>query len=339
MDKLTAALGHPLETIAVFRAIKLGDLLVVVPALRALRQAFPKTHIALIGLPWAMDFVPRFPNYLDEFISFPGWPGLPEQVVDPEKTTRFLEMMQQKKFDVAFQLQGNGTCVNSMMGLLGARITAGYYPDMLPQYRVNPDAYIPYPEGQHEIRRHVHLMEFLGIPAQGYDLEFPITDADRQRVGELPELKNLEPHRYVCIHPGGISARRWPEYKFAQVANVLADKGYTIVLTGTAAETPIIEQVKNQMEGPAISLAGKTDLGVIGYVLSQAALLVSNDTGVSHIASALKTPSVILYSTSRPEEWGPLNQDLHRVIREAGSDNVQRVIDEALALLANGPHR
>lgn len=333
MNKITNALGRSPETIAVFRAIKLGDLLVAVPALRALRRAFPKAHIALIGLPWAADFVARFPAYLDEFILFPGWPGLPEQPVDPGQITAFLSTMQGRRFDLAVQMQGNGTCVNPMMALLGARLTAGYYPAALPQYCLDPDFYLPYPEAQHEIRRHVQLMEFLGVSAQGYELEFPLTEADQQRAGQVAELQPLETDRYVCIHAGGISARRWPESRFAQVADMLAEQGYQIVLTGTASETPIVEQVKSQMKAPAISLAGKTDLGVIGRVISRAALLVSNDTGVSHIASALKTPSVIIYSTSRPEEWGPLNRDLHRAVGETADS--RSVTAEALTVLAH----
>ncbi|MRS59701.1 glycosyltransferase family 9 protein [Larkinella terrae] len=335
MDKITRTLGRSPETIAVFRALKLGDLLVAVPAFRALRRAYPTAHIALIGLPWAADFVDRFSVYFDEFIPFPGWPGLPEQTVDPAETTRFLTRMQERPFDLAVQLQGNGTCVNPMMALLGARLTAGYYPESLPQYCLDTALYMPYLEGQHEIRRHVQLMEFLGLPSQGYELEFPLTDTDCLRAENIPEVQTLEPNRYVCIHAGGISARRWPEYRFAEVADALAAGGYQIVLTGTASETAIVEKVKTAMKFPAISLAGKTDLGVIGCVLSQAALLVSNDTGVSHIAAALKTPSVILYSTSRPEEWAPLNHQLHRAVLESQATNSQRVISEAWTVLGH----
>lgn len=104
MNKLTEKLGHPPKTIAIFRAIKLGDLLCAVPAFRALRSAFPQAHIALISLPWAAEFVNNYADYFDEFIPFPGWPGLPEQPFNPERTLQFLQQMQRRQWEVVVQM-------------------------------------------------------------------------------------------------------------------------------------------------------------------------------------------------------------------------------------------
>jgi ADP-heptose:LPS heptosyltransferase len=334
IDKISSALGRPPETIAVFRAIKIGDLLCAVPAFRALRQAFPEAKISLIGLPWAQAFVDRFGAYFDEFIAFPGYPGLPEQPVDPVATVAFLQAMQRRQFDLVIQMQGNGTIVNSMISLFGAKCTAGYYPGAhIEQYCPEGGFFMPYPEDAHEVKRHVHLMEFLGIAARGYELEFPLTRADEQEATQLTDWPSLAVNPYVCIHPGGISARRWPAGHFARVGDALAAQGYSIVLTGTTPETDVVQQVQAQMKHPALSLAGKTNLGSLGWVLQRAALLVSNDTGVAHVAAGLKVPSVVIYTTSKPSEWGPLNRQRHRALREEEAADPGRVIQETAALL------
>ena len=334
-NKLTQALGRPPETIAVFRAIKLGDLLCTVPTFRALRHAFPDAHIALISLPWAQEFVKAYRDCIDEFISFPGWPGLPEQPVAPAKVIAFLGEMQARQWDVVMQLQGNGTVVNAMLSLLGGRVLTGYFKPDVPSERWAGQAglFMPYPEPSHEIHRHLSLLTYLDIPDQGTETTFPVDELEEERTWQLLTAADLAPHQYVCIHAGGISGRRWPAYQFAAVADELAHRGLQIVLTGTLAEQPIIYDVKSLMVRPAISLAGQTSLGVLAALLRQSALLISNDTGVAHLAIASRTPSVVIYTSADPDEWGPLNRSRHRVVRESSANVYEQVVREAISLL------
>ncbi len=335
MNKLTQALGRPPGTIAVFRAIKLGDLLCAVPAFRALREEFPDAHIALISLPWAQEFATVYRDCIDEFIQFPGWPGLPEQPVEPAKVIAFLGDMQARRWDVVMQLQGNGTLVNAMLSLFGARLVTGYFKPDIPSERWAEQAglFMPYPEPSHEIHRHLDLLRYLNIPDQGTETTIPINEVDEQRTWQLLSAIHLAPQQYVCIHAGGVSGRRWPAHQFAAVADELAHQGHQIVLTGTAAEQSIIYEVKSLMVRPAISLAGQTSIGVLAALLQQAALLISNDTGVAHLAIASKTPSVVIYTSADPAEWGPLDQHRHRVVRENSPDAYGQVVAEAISLL------
>ena len=153
------------RTIAIFRALHLGDLLCSVPAFRALRAAFPEAKISLIGLPWAKAFVERFSNYFDEFIGFPGYPGFPEQDPDYSRLEKFLAAMRHRRFDCLIQMQGDGSYVNDLIGLCGAARTWGF---MQPAAGGGvPDDFIPYPADSPEIHRHLKLLEHVGVPPQG----------------------------------------------------------------------------------------------------------------------------------------------------------------------------
>ena len=119
----------------------------------------------------------------------------------------------------------------------------------------------------------------------------------------------------MCLHPGSqLASRRWPAERFANVGDALAGEGFQVVLTGTVAEARLTRRVAGAMRAAVGDLAGRTPLGSLGAIVARARLLVSNDTGVSHIAAALRTPSVIVACGSDPRRWAPLNRTLHRVL-------------------------
>ncbi len=301
-----------LRSIAVFRALQLGDMLCVVPALRALRAAAPEAHITLIGMPWAQSFVERYSQYLDELLPFPGFPGFPERAPDVEAFPRFLEQAQARRFDLAIQMHGSGGLSNPIVALLGARRCAGFHAQGA--YCPDPDLFTAWEEGEHEVLRFVRLMEFLGVPARGTGLEFPLVDADHAELrAAWPELPG--PGSFVCVHPGArLPSRRWLPQRFAEVADSLAGQGLQVVLTGSADERAVVDAVKQAMQAPAIDLCGKTSLGALAALLVRARLVICNDTGISHVAAALATPSVIVCCGSDPQRWAPLDRARHRVI-------------------------
>lgn len=304
-----------LRNIAVFRALQLGDLLCLVPTLRALRLAAPNAKITLIGLPWAESFVTRFNKYIDDYLMFPGFPGLAESKPQIDRIPEFFATAQQRQFDFAFQLHGSGALSNPITMALGAARTAGFYlPDA---YCPDHEYFIPWLHSEHEVTQYLRLLEFLGAPANNRSLEFPLSDIDFQSLRKGGQFRP-QPGSYVCIHPGArLPSRRWLPKRFAYVADGLANQGLEVVLTGSTDERPIVDAVLHEMRAPSIDMCGRTELGSLAALIAGARLLVSNDTGVSHIAAAVATPSVIVCSGADPQRWAPLDRKRHRVLYAA----------------------
>ncbi|GAB1541733.1 glycosyltransferase family 9 protein [Scytonema sp. NUACC21] len=323
----------PIARIAIVRALPgLGDLLCAIPAMRAIRAAFPQARITLIGLAWAKAFVERFSPYFDDFLEFPGYPGIPEVAPPIHKIPQFFANVQQQRFDLALQMHGSGIVSNSFSVLLGARVNAGFY---LPgQYLPNPDYFLPYPTDEPEIWRHLRLMEYLGIPLQGDELEFPLRQEDFSALHKIESIHTLKKRRYVCIHPGAsVPERRWSKELFAAIADAIAARGFQVVLTGTAPETSLTQSIVAMMRTKPIDLAGHTSLGAMAALLANAALLVCNDTGVSHLAAALRVKSVVIFTNSEPNRWAPLNRDRHRIVTNSSPPTLEIVMAQVDELL------
>lgn len=305
--------------IVIFRALQLGDMLCAIPALRALRHAEPNAHVTLIGLPWAAGFARRFSGYIDDFMAFPGAAELPEQAPDAARLSNFYDAAQQRHFDLAIQLHGSGRFSNAITAALGARQSAGFVPDDKPlSAPIEPAGnWLPWPEHLPEIERYLHLLRHLGYEPQGSALEFPLARGEVAAWRALCQARRLQAGKYVCVHPGArMPSRRWPSQRFATVASQLAAQGWSIVLTGTAEEIGLAQDFRSHMQYPFIDLCGVTTLGGLAALIADSCLLICNDTGVSHLAAALRTPSLVVACGSDVARWAPLDRELHTVLAD-----------------------
>lgn len=318
--------------IAFFRALKLGDLLCATPALRAIKNALPNTSITLLGLPTAEEFAQRFPHLFSGFISFPGWPGLPEQPFNSSAVPPFLQRLQEERFDLFIQCHGSGSHVNDLALLSGATRIAGFHESE--HWIPDPETFLRYPDQDPEVWRCLRLVTHLGASVDSEQLEFPLYDRDFMELeSALPEGTLQTP--YVVLHVGALANRHnmWPMDHFASVARGLQLRGFTIVLTGSEYEEDLVRDLSNKVGDSAINLCGKTSLGSLGALLSRARLLICHDTGVSHLAAALRVPSVIIFDRSEREGWPPSNRKLHRFLTKFGAITPQEVLRETEDLI------
>jgi ADP-heptose:LPS heptosyltransferase len=299
--------------VAVFRALQLGDMLCAAPALRALRSSWPRAHITLIGLPWAAGFVERFAALIDELVVFPGACGFPEQPETDSGLPHFFADMRERRFDLVIQMHGSGGPANAIVKQLGAAACAGF----LQPHEAPEPGFISWPNALPEPHRYLSLVRALGLHAMTDALWFPLTAHDRDEYAALESEHGIEPKRLVLIHPGAqLPSRRWPAARFAAVADALSMYGWQIAITGTSSEAPITNTVLEAMSTPALHLAGATSLGGLAALVEHARLVVCNDTGISHVAAAMHTPSTVIASGSDTRRWAPLDHERHRVIAD-----------------------
>ena len=272
--------------IAVFCPLGLGEVLCTVPALRALDAAWPADHITLVGAASARPLAARLRRYLDGYLEFPGFPGIP----GPARIAalpEFFDRARAARFDLALQMHGSGEIANPLVMLMGAVRTAGFY--RFGRFTPDPGRYLQWRDDEAEPARWLRLLEHLGVPPRGSHLEFPLQEADFGEAGRF----GLE--GCALLHPdGGAGEAPWRAERFAELGDALAGEGLRVALTGAARSGALTGAIKDAMREPAADLAGRTTLGGLGALVARARVVVSAHPGIGVLAAATRTPAVLV---------------------------------------------
>jgi ADP-heptose:LPS heptosyltransferase len=201
--------------------------------------------------------------------------------------------------DVAVNLHGRGPeSHRALLGLRPRRLMAFCHPDV-PESAEMP-AWRP---GEHEVRRWCRLLCEHGVPADAGDLRIPPPPGPPPGGAAGATL----------LHPGAASpARRWPPPRWAAVARAERSAGREVIVTGSGSETALVDEVV-RLAGlpPSAGRAGAGDVLWLARAVSAAGLVVCGDTGVAHLATAMGTPSVVLFGPVSPALWGPPEPSRH----------------------------
>lgn len=291
------ALPHPPEPdvgkIAVLRANGLGDLVFSLPALEALRAAYPEAELVLLGKEWARELLAGRPGPVDRVVAVPQARGVREDPgveEDPDALAGFLTAMRAEGFDLAVQMHGGGRHSNPFVRALGARLSVGPATPDAPRL----DRPLPYVYLQPEVLRYLELVALVGAAPVTLTPRLAVTAADRE---EAARVVGDAEGQLVLLHPGASDPRRcWPAESFAAVGERLAERGACVLVNGGPAERGLVEAVLAGMDGAGRAVS----LGLAGLVgvCARSAVVVANDTGPLHLAGAVGAPTVGLY-------WGP----------------------------------
>jgi ADP-heptose:LPS heptosyltransferase len=279
--------------IAVMRALVLGDLIFSLPALEALHSTYPEAEIVYLGRRWHKDFVPGRVPGVRRVVPFNPSPVDYEDLgflIDPHDARSFFQQMQAEQFDLALQMHGGGHNANPFVRRLGARVTIGSR-----EAKAIPlDRWIPYDYHQTEVIRWLDLVALAG--AQPVTLHPRLALLDSDRAAAQPFLDGIR-RPFVVIHAGARDVRRrYPAEQFAQVADAMKRQlGVEVVLTGADFDAEAANAVEAAMQETAVNLSNGLSLPALMGLLSEASLLISNDTGPLHLGLALGTPAVGLF--------------------------------------------
>ncbi len=305
------ALFENVRKIAVLKAGALGDLIVALPAIEAIRMAYPKAEIVLLGRPWHQHFFADKRASIDRVVVVPPSPGIVEEGSnDPEMQHRFFDAMQNEAFDIAIHFQGKGVAANPFIRQLKARITVGLSsPEAMPL-----DYSIPYYYYQNEVIRNLEVAALIGAKPEGLTPKVNVTANDLMEADTVMKQLKIE-EGFIVLHSCAMDLRRmWPLEKFASLADKLAQHGFQIVLTGSAADNPKVQCMLDQMQYPAINTCGKLSLNGLVGLLTKCALVVSSDTGPLHLAQAVNAKTIGIYWAPNLINWGPLTRTKHRPV-------------------------
>ncbi len=297
--------------IAVLRANSLGDFVFTLPALSALRSAYPDAEIVLLAREWHRAFLTERPGPFDRIVPIPSVPGVTQAAHEPadeDELARFFAAMRAEEFDLAVQLHGGGAYSNPFVAELGAGVTVGL---RAPGAR-ELDRCVPYVYYHHEVLRYLEVVSLVGARAPAIDPTLAVTERD------LAEARSVVSDRrrpLVALHPGAADPRRrWPPERFAAVGDALARAGADVLVTGTEDERELVDSVVRAMEEEARPLAGRLSLRGLAGLLARCAVVVSNDTGPLHLARAVGAATVGIYWCGNMINGGPLTRSRHRAL-------------------------
>lgn len=291
-----------LSKIAILKAGGIGDFVAALPAITALKETFPEAEIILLAAPYHAELLQGRPSPVDRVEIVPAYNGVRKGDENKEEIEEFIERMRKEKFDLAVQLHGGGKNSNPFIKLLGAKKTLGYKTEDAEPLDIN----LVYRFYQNEVARGLELVAKIGAKTTNLLPKIEVVPSD---VKEANELLNL-PDKYVVIHPGASEEkRRWPAERFAKLADEIAQMGYQVVITGTSVEKQNIDVMTSNLKSKPIVALDKLSLGGMLGLLSKANLVVSNDTGPMHLATAVGAPTVGIMWAGNMVNWAYLGRE------------------------------
>jgi heptosyltransferase-2 len=276
----------------------IGDSVMTMPALKALRRSLPEARISILVKPWVSPLFKNNPD-IDEVILYE------DEHMGLRGKIRLSRVLRRKKFCAAILFQ-NAFDAALLTFLSGVKTRAGYRTDGRGFLLSDPVPVPPDIKNSHEIYYYLNLLGSLGLDAAYSDPYIRLSLEERlQARGALSEMKRP----LLGLNPGATygSAKRWFPERFAEIGNwFINETGGSVVIYGGTQEVDIAEEIYKRVPDHGLLLAGRTSLRDLVGLISESDVIVTNDSGPMHIAYAVRTPQVAIFGSTDPRLTGPV---------------------------------
>jgi predicted lipopolysaccharide heptosyltransferase III len=301
----------PVERVLVVRLRSIGDTVLATPSLRALRRFLPHAKIDLLVEDWVAPLLDGFRD-VDEVLTLPR-SGTAARM-------RMARLLWSRRYDVAYNLHG-GTTAGFLVRASGARHRIGFaeyrYP-WLYNHLAPRSSELWGTETTHSAEQQLALLGWTGVP---------VSDRPASALGESEEAADslrirldkvgFDPSKpFSLIHPtAAFDTKRWAGERFAAMCDHLASRGIASVLVAAENESDVLRSITGHSRSNPLTLAGLT-LPEVTALARRARLFVGNDSGIAHIAAAVKLPTVVIFGSSNVAHWYPWTAGVSAVVRE-----------------------
>jgi lipopolysaccharide heptosyltransferase II len=320
---LTPATFHP-QRILIIRLDLIGDLVLSLTVVRALKRAYPEAEIDLLATPSSARVALHDPN-LSEIIAYDPniWrrPKALVQLKNWREARKLARRMRSRHYDLAVSIYANWAAVLAVLS--GAKRRVGYGPEGYPGFMTDPVPggipgrwrhYAPL-DDKHEVDYCLELAKAAGATLTLED-RIPHLYVDKQSQLEVEQMLHdagVQPDEQVIVchvSSNNGQSKRWPiPYWATLIDRLVREEHAQVVLSGASSDLPIIEGVMRRMQERAINLAGKTSLTQLAALLQRADLVISGDSGPMHMAVAVDTPLIAIHGPTNPSLGGPVSPD------------------------------
>jgi lipopolysaccharide heptosyltransferase II len=304
-----------LQRVLVMQLESIGNLIMLGPSLRALREALPNAKITLMASATGSQAAPLLPWIDDVVVSEALWQDVSVGArYNPEYELGLINEMRGRRFSAAFIFTSSSQSpfpAAYACYLAGIPYRLGFSREL--GGGVLSHTPVPPVEEIHQAERNLSLLQAINVPVRDGRLEISIPGQVQARADQLLESVGVKPGTpFILLAPGARDrARRYDPNRFATVARLLSkESGIPLVITGSSEEAEDIRPV-TQVAGERTlenvhSLVGRTTFPELAGITRRASLVITNNSGCLHIADAFQRPMVVLYSgTDLVSQWVP----------------------------------